>query len=81
MPLSVIDLGVNCLFVICAVNDFYAGAYVSTVDALNSTISADELWKEGKFERAIALMAVRALVFDRGLGAVGKDSTAIHGED
>ncbi len=56
------------------------GTYVTMIDALDSLMDADALWRNNEHEKAIALMAVRALIVDRGNPFVGKDRANIHGE-
>lgn len=55
------------------------GAYVTTADAQDEKIDADDLWRSGEAERAIGLAAVRALLFSRGAGLIGSDGSHIHG--
>lgn len=55
------------------------GAYITTTDAQNASIDPEILWKNGDKEKAIALVAVRALIIGRGSPFVGKDLNNIHG--
>lgn len=55
------------------------GAYVTTEDALNCSIVPEDLWVSGQKERALSLISVRELLFEKGSGIVGKDKEAIHG--
>ncbi len=57
------------------------GSYITTEDALNSHLIPEELWKKGEFEKAIALVGVRSLIFDKGKSSVGDDLQNIHGID
>eukprot|EP01041_Mallomonas_annulata_P005941 gene5941-11989_t len=54
------------------------GAYVTTEDVLNQDIDANSL-RDNNPERAIALIATRALFFNRGSGIIGNDVNRIHG--
>jgi hypothetical protein len=42
-------------------------------------LTAEELWKNNEFERAVALIATRKLIFERAGGLVGTDKNVIHG--
>jgi hypothetical protein len=64
---------------VCAYLKLFAGAYVTTSDALDPTISSQELWEKEEFERALALVATRKLIFERGGSLVGKDTSVVHG--
>lgn len=55
------------------------GTYITTSDALNISIDPEQLWNNGECERAISLMAVRALIIERGKPFVGPDIANIHG--
>jgi hypothetical protein len=57
-----------------------AGAYITTADALDQKLSAEELWENNEFERALALVATRTLIFERAGGLVGTDKNVIHGK-
>ena len=48
---------------------------------MNTSLSSEDLWKNGEKEKAIGLEAVRALVYQRAQGLVGKDVDIIHGKD
>ena len=50
------------------------------MDALNTSISAEDIWNAGDFERALSLTAVRALLFERAGGLIGSDRDKIHGK-
>lgn len=56
------------------------GTYITTADALDLTISEEEIWANNDFERAISLIAVRSLFFDRAGGLIGSDKDLMHGE-
>jgi hypothetical protein len=43
-------------------------------------LSTEDLWKEGSLERAISLVAVRKLLFERADGLIGPDRAKIHGK-
>jgi hypothetical protein len=49
------------------------------VDAKDDSISADMLWEQGDKQKAIALMAVRALILQKGSSFLGPDTEYIHG--
>jgi hypothetical protein len=48
-------------------------------NALNGAISSEDMWKEGKFQEAISLVAVRALFLERGRDLIENDLTKLHG--
>lgn len=56
-----------------------AGAYITTEDALNSSITAEDIWTGKDYERAISLVAVRSLFYERAKGLIGSDVESIHG--
>lgn len=56
------------------------GAYITMEDALNEAISSEGMWKEGKFQEAISLVAVRALFLERGRDLIENDLTKLHGK-
>lgn len=49
-------------------------------DALNDTLSSEELWESGKSQEAIALEAVRALFLKRGRNHLEQDIPKLHGK-
>ena len=66
------------------------GVYITTQDALDvDNVNPENIWKNSaasnssssndEKERAIGLLAVRALIFTKGKGAVGDDFINIHG--
>jgi len=55
------------------------GVYIQTTDALDPALSAEELWAAKDYQRALALVTTRALVFERAHGALKDDIEAIHG--
>jgi hypothetical protein len=55
------------------------GTYVTMIDALDTSLSVDVIWDSGDCQRAISLVAVRALFLERGLPLIGDDIKAIHG--
>jgi hypothetical protein len=55
------------------------GTYVTMNDALDVSLNVDEIWKSGNFKQAISLVAVRALLLERGAQLIGDDIKAIHG--
>lgn len=57
------------------------GTYVTTRDAMDLTLCADDIWNSGDCERAISLITVRTLLFERGLTVLGKDVDNIHGSN
>ena len=57
----------------------FAGAYVTTSDALNNDVDPEDLWSKGEFEKALALMTTRSLIFQRGDALIGSDKNEIHG--
>jgi hypothetical protein len=52
--------------------------YVSTSDAINPSLSVDDLWCVDK-ERAIGLIATRCLIFERGFCFIEKNLSVIDG--
>ena len=58
------------------------GSYITTDEASSATVveDAENLWGEGKFEKAIALKAVRALVIERAGSMISNDLPFIHGK-
>ena len=57
---------------------FVKGVYITTEQARDLSMSPDSLYS-GDPERAIALVAVRALILERGSALIGKDLDSIHG--
>eukprot|EP00981_Chlorochromonas_danica_P005468 scaffold1105_cov184-Ochromonas_danica.AAC.3 len=56
------------------------GVYIPTTMALDTTIDAEVLWqREEEKEKALALVAVRHLFFDRAAALIGPDVNSIHG--
>ena len=61
-------------------SDLFVGAYVTTEDALNNLLSAENLWEDKQYEKALALIAVRSLIVEKGQVFIGKDFDNIHGK-
>jgi hypothetical protein len=55
------------------------GVYVTMADALNENITPEILWTENKLQQAIALIAVRKLLLERGRSLIEKDISLLHG--
>lgn len=55
------------------------GAYIPTAMARDSSIDAEQLWRSGDCEKAVALVTVRSLFLDRAADLIGPDIDAIHG--
>lgn len=55
------------------------GTYVTMEDALNTSLCVDEVWDSGNYQQAISLVAVRALLIEKGSQLIGDDIKAIHG--
>ena len=49
------------------------GSYVTMAEVNDPTISAEEFWEQGAFEKAISLVAVRSMVATKGKELVGVD--------
>ena len=54
---------------------------MTTADALDMSVSEEEIWSNNDFEKAISLIAVRSLLFQRAGGLIGPDRDFIHGEN
>ena len=52
---------------------------MSTSDALDVNLTPESLKAQGRIEDYISLIAVRALLFQRGKDLIGADASAIHG--
>eukprot|EP01032_Pedospumella_encystans_P015368 gene15368-17582_t len=55
------------------------GAYITSADALDLTVSEEDIWANNDFERAIALVATRSLFYERAGGLLGPDKEQMHG--
>lgn len=58
----------------------FVGTYITTADALDLSISEEDIWSNNDFERAISLIAVRSLFFTRAGGLIGSDKDIMHGK-
>lgn len=54
------------------------GAYVTTAEALDATLDAEQVWKQDP-EKALSLVVVRGLFFGRGRSHLEGDIPHIHG--
>jgi hypothetical protein len=55
------------------------GVYILTSEALDSGLDAEGLWQQGQEQKALSLVATRALVFERGRSTLEQDIERIHG--
>jgi len=55
------------------------GTYITSADALDMTVSEEDIWANNDFERAIALVATRSLFYERAGGLLGPDKELMHG--
>ncbi len=55
------------------------GVFISTKDALNSSIDPEDLWNLGEFEKSIALVTLRSHIFGKCKDIIGKDLDHIYG--
>lgn len=59
---------------------FLTGTYITSADALDTTISEEDIWANNDPERAIALVATRLLFYERAGGLLGPDKELMHGK-